>query len=382
MPESPPVEISPNDRIVVNHTAEVLAHLLPDSPAVDTLLLAAADQERWAESSRPASGSPNMYLLQHHKSNQRLLAAAGEITLTNPNLTIEEVLSQPSKYGLSPRDAEAVKATRTALLAMESSLEEKFHVLRLDRFRALVMNRYLNKGGRGALIALDLVGLKIFNTYGHTAGDAALNAVAKFCRDFLTQQGFDDAELLVGRKADEFYLFVPEGNPQDTAEKLHQMHQSVQARGDHLIPVQTEGNGSQKKPALFYWRAGAVDKANFDEMLEKLDFAVETAKINVMQRLLENISQGEVKSEQRLALILLELINKRIPIAVIEKLTLFGYETFCHMVEGQNIRLLESSQIIKYIKSLVENPEVVQFMAEVMTQAAISEETVENRIIN
>lgn len=382
MLESAAVEISHGTEEVIAHTAEILTHLLPDSPAADTLLLAAADQERWSESSRPVTGNPNKYVLQHHKSNQRLLAAAREIIVTNPNITIKEVLSQPSKYGLSPRDAEAVQATRTALLAMESSLEEKFHVLRLDRFRALVMNRYLNKGGKGTLIALDLIGLKIFNTYGHTIGDAALNVAAKFCRDFLTQQGFDDAELLVGRKADEFYLFVPEGNPQNTAEKFQQMNQSVQVRGDHLIEVQKEGDESQGKPALFYWRAGAVDKTSFDEMLEKLDLAVETAKVNVMQRLLEDISQGEADSGRRLALILLELINKRIPIEVIERLIFFGYEMFCHMVEGQNIRLLESSKIIKHIKLLMENPEVVQFMAEVTERAAASEEIIDNRIIN
>jgi len=286
------------------------------------------------------------------KAGKRFRLAAKSVLLTE-DLADGDIDSLLDKYwllGIRKKDLPALKHWADLSMALDLALEEKYGVWREDKFKRLVAQEYLGKGRKGTLLALDVVGLKVFNTDGHEYGDAALEKVAGFCHKRLEELGIKPEERLIGRKGDEFYIFIPdekvvdEGEMSEEKEKeasnrvVEKFREGFEKATDLKIDLPKE----KEKGVLVYWRGARVDENNFDEAIRRLDIEIEDEKTRVLRKAVREINEKGGNAIRRRAAFILYLIDKRIEPELIEVVLNADREEAIEWLEGKD--LLDSDQ--------------------------------------
>lgn len=346
-----------------------------DERAADVLLGAAFNQEimsgRISESGQVGA---RREALQAHKSAGRLMALAGQAG--------EETLEEWKLGGgdVDLRDLRAIDEWIDKSLAVSLALEKKFGVMRMEPFRSKVVREHLRCGERGTLIVADLVGLKIFNTYGHEVGDDGLMKVADFFKRVLTEDfGVTDPELCVARKGDEFYVYIPTRSASEVVEKIQERYAQALEAGD--LRVDTKMSDGLKE-AIFYWRVADVTEKNFDRAVGQLDMAVEVAKHRTTMEVIDQFEtlKNGAGDTGKLALLLRVFMDKRIPMEMVEKLMAWGVGAFREWF-GEDGRKIGDPQALDRLWALIDDKETRDLVRRVQEKTVMTEEKPVGRIV-
>lgn len=154
-------------------------------------------------------------------------------------------------------------------LAMRDSLTGIYNRRHFNKLAVEELYRLQRYGGSLSLIMMDIDYFKRINdTYGHSAGDAALKAVVEVCKGTLRQSD------IMGRYGGEEFLFLL---PQtDAAAALNTAHRLITAIEQHHIEY--EGHSLVMEASFGVTSVVSPSNILLDEMLHYVDQALYEAK--------------------------------------------------------------------------------------------------------
>jgi len=147
----------------------------------------------------------------------------------------------------------------TALQFARDHLEEQARTDPLTQLLNRHAFRVMRGGRRGAVVMVDVDGLKQINDrHGHAAGDAVIRTAAKAVREHIRPD-----DLLFRWGGDEFLLLMPNASPEVVADRLRPL-----AAG---VTVTVRGAGEGLKFALSWGVAEFTDDRSLDEAMRAAD---------------------------------------------------------------------------------------------------------------
>jgi diguanylate cyclase (GGDEF)-like protein len=255
---------------------------------------------------------------------------------------------------LTPEDRAAV---RGALERAEKTEAELRHLADHDPLTGLLNRRRFRSeldqyvsftaryGGRGAVMVIDIDGLKEVNDrYGHQAGDTLIRRVAEILRERVRA-----TDLVARLSGDEFAVLMPQT---DTAGAL-QLGEDLRSQVVEGLPLNTELTGATISVGVTMF--GGQDAAGAEAVLVAADQAMYQAKAEGRNRIMlfhaPGESEGVARAQTTSARIRDALTQNRLRLATqpIRSLASGGierYELLLRMT-GDNGELLPASSFIE-----------------------------------
>lgn len=356
------------------------------------------------ERARNGERSRQKNALQAHKSAQRIATAGRKIFGVlfgeeedydeDKPVTLSEIVSSPVTYGLKKDDIDHIENWLKIKFGYSASSEHQYGVTRIDQFRKYIAINHLEKGTPGTMLCFDLAGLKIFNSageedgVGHEYGDAALKKVATVLsaavdkivnpqpEDQPNQTKAIDPKHLIGRKGDEFYVFIPGLPPEEVVPVINQFYRDAVDR-DFLSLEVNEHSMSINS----YWRATSItNESELNDKMIALDNAIETAKMEAINTYVQEVEDIEVQPIMKFALLIQSLRDKRIPESLITASIFIGFDVLKDLIEKEGPK--DIAENLDSLIAMYSNPFVREKSQQITREALLNEErNITKRII-
>lgn len=380
-----PHEFMPQVNQITNRKIAVLEELQPNfsrHELVAILIGSSSFADQYAQSEQEkSSGSHASHILKADKARERLLSSAVNIYNDEQkynSVTLKDVYQNPQKYNLKPEDLSYLQNWVLTENLVDTAIEKKYGVMRLDNFRKRVVEKYLRNGHQGTLICLDVVGLKEFNSYSDETGDSALQLTADLLLNILGPEKFNIAfpELCIGRRGDEFYLFIAD----QYANEVQEIFRNYYANHEPSLKVKVNENGAQTdKPIIHYWRlTDQVNLQNFDSKITLLDEAIESSKLLVAKTTLDKIQASDFDPMKKYASLLQLLVTKRVSPDIIQSLINTSFDAFKSFVVLTGD---QEKEILQNLTTEFNSAAIKSNLNAILQQIAFQKENQSNNII-
>ncbi len=226
---------------------------------------------------------------------RRELLNLAQIVENNPDNPDEivgkplDLLQQPDSIlaKLSPLAKLALREWVYSKTICEAIAETHYGVLRHDAWKRKTFHRIKKEGQTGVVIQGDLQGLNAINKYDVLLGDAALLATADFFRSVLIHFNLDpNDKSLIGRKGDEFYIFLPGISLSEARTAIHALYKAWND-GSRNIPI-----GNDVRKINLYIETAAITQAEqLTPLLAQMENAIEAKKVTAILRYIQELEK-------------------------------------------------------------------------------------------
>lgn len=261
------------------HGEELIAHMFESINAV-----------KFGHAQLPQGFSYSQSMFQRVSAAAEVIRELSNSPDDNGVINIDEVRFNFPSYGLELEDSIAIGEWHHIKESYDSRMEAKYGVLKYDEMRKRTA-KLIEDGGTGTWIETDILGLKIFNTYGKTEyGDGSIHMMVNFLKDVLTRRfGIEHPELYISRQGDSGFMFVPDKNQ---AEVMKIIKEEYKAASDSLkMTIRPEHNNGEGKKLPIRLYSDAIEVTQdpnksveevFDKPIDKLSNHIEEIKADNM----------------------------------------------------------------------------------------------------